>query len=322
MKRLLIDNGIDVLAIQETKVEGEEETALLLAPFLHSFEVCVSQASGLSGGCMLFFRKSLNALVKSVIVDSDGRFVICDCSINDVEYRIINLYAPNETNARKKFFQRIYSFLDCQRKLVMLGDFNCVCDARDRSSRTRHSDSSTRILNEMTTEFTLQDVAKYQSYANLWFTHFQSTSHARLDRVYVSIELLTGFDDYNVLPVYFSDHALVSFVVGGKKMKSSFCWDLWKLNNNLLEDELFNEMVDNLISGMLNVSVSASERWEWFKREVKLCAMERSPTLAYWKRAEERLLKEDLRRLCHLESENPGGFEAQLKQVKDNIAQL
>lgn len=108
-----------------------------------------------------------------VIVDSDGRFVICDCSINNVEYIIINLYAPKETNARIMFFERIYLFLDCRRKLGMLGDFHDVCDARNCSSRIQHSDSNTRILNKMTTEFTLEDVANnqksYENYGSRFF---------------------------------------------------------------------------------------------------------------------------------------------------------
>lgn len=53
---------------------------------------------------MLFLRKSLNAQVQSVIVDNVGRLVICDCSISNVEYRIINVYAPNDINERKVFF--------------------------------------------------------------------------------------------------------------------------------------------------------------------------------------------------------------------------
>lgn len=162
VKRLLIDKGIDVLAIQETKVGSDEETACLLASFLHSFEVCVSRANGVSGGCMLFLRKSLNAQVQSVIVDNVGRLVICDCSISNVEYRIINVYAPNDINERKVFFQSIDQHLDSQRKVVLLGDFNCVCGTRDRSKITRQSDSSAIILNELITEYSLQDVATYQ----------------------------------------------------------------------------------------------------------------------------------------------------------------
>lgn len=223
VKRLLIDRAIDILAIQETKVESAEETASLLTSFLHCFEVFVSRANGMSGGCMLFLRKSVNAVVTCVDVDGEGRFVICDCSIFNVEYRIVNVYAPNDTSARKLFFDRICPYLECQRKIVMLGDFNCVCDPRDRSSNIRTSDRSVRVLEEMVTEFTLQDVATYQrTSADLCYTHYQAQSHARLDRAYVSIELLTGWDDYNVLPVFFFGPCSGFFHYRRSKQKDQF----------------------------------------------------------------------------------------------------
>lgn len=322
VQRLLIDKGIDVLAIQETKVHSDEETVRLLAPFLPCFEVCVSRANGLSGGCMLFLRKSLNAQVQNVIADNAGRFVICDCNVNNVEYRIINVYAPNASSERKIFFQSMGSYLDCQSSILMIGDFNCVCDARDRSSTIRYDDNSTKVLKDLTINFSLVDVATFQrNNTSLRYTHYQSSCHARLDRAYVSIGLLSGHDGYNVAPVFFSDHALVSFVLGGRgKKKTNFRWEMWKLNNSLLEDDVFNETVEELFSKMAGVSESASERWEWFKSEFKLCAIERSGILAYWKKAEEKLLMEDLQRIHRLECENPGTFTEELKCVKSNIA--
>lgn len=258
---------------------------------------------------MLFLKKSLNARDLSLTVDSEGRFVICDCSLSNVEYRIIYLYAPNDLNSRKLFFDRIYAYLDCRRKIIMLGDFNCVCDVRDRSCKTRQRDISTGILNEIVTEFTLYDVANYQRKDQaLRYTHFQGTSHARLDRAYVSIELLTGFKDYSVSPVYFSDHALVSFFVGGKQKNAGFQWGLWKLNNSLLKDDVFNESIEALLVRMPDGRESPSARWEWFKREFKLTAIERASTLAYWKKAEEKLLLDDLHRISKLECEHPGQF--------------
>lgn len=322
VKRLLLDNAIDVLAVQETKVESVEETTRVLSSFLSYFEVCVSHAKGASGGCMLFLRKSLNARVESVLSDSDGKIVLCDCNIRNVEYRIINVYAPNNCTCRKVFFESIRSYLECERKVVLLGDFNCVCDPTDRSSRMSHSDSSAKYLKEMTTQFCLQDIANSQrTVPSLRFTHFQSARHARLDRAYVSIELLTGYDDYHVLPVFFSDHALVSFIIGGQFKKPKFQWDLWKFNDTLLEDEVFNDSVQKLINTMKGEDESAIERWERFKCELKLRAVERSSQLAYWKRTEEKLLLDDLQRVCRLESENPGRFADDLQLVKNTIAE-
>lgn len=39
---------LDILAIQETKIQSDEGTAEALAPFQSEYEVCVSHAKGLS----------------------------------------------------------------------------------------------------------------------------------------------------------------------------------------------------------------------------------------------------------------------------------
>lgn len=51
---LLRSRALDVIAIQETKIESDDDTAAAVAPFLSEYEVCVSHAIGVSGGCMIF----------------------------------------------------------------------------------------------------------------------------------------------------------------------------------------------------------------------------------------------------------------------------
>nr|XP_054933534.1 uncharacterized protein LOC129387866 [Dermacentor andersoni] len=48
--RLLMEEDLDVLAVQETKVEGEEETANMLRGFAARYHAVVSHAIGRSGG--------------------------------------------------------------------------------------------------------------------------------------------------------------------------------------------------------------------------------------------------------------------------------
>lgn len=56
-RRVLEDNDLDIFAVQETKVESEEDTVKLGQPFQATFDICVSHANGLSG-CVLFIKKS------------------------------------------------------------------------------------------------------------------------------------------------------------------------------------------------------------------------------------------------------------------------
>lgn len=57
LHRLLEEREIDFLAVQETNLENEEEVDRALQLFFSKYEVCVSHAVGLSGGCFLFIKK-------------------------------------------------------------------------------------------------------------------------------------------------------------------------------------------------------------------------------------------------------------------------
>lgn len=71
------------------------------------------------------------------------------------------------------------------------------------------------------------------------FTHFQRERHARLDRAYVSSQLVPLYGSYDVKHVSFSDHSLVTLTIRTKEIKSRFNWYLWKCNVRLLDDETF-----------------------------------------------------------------------------------
>ena len=96
VRRILEDNDLDIFAVQETKVESEEDTARLVQPFQATFDVCVSHANGSSGGCLLFIRRSLNAHEYVITADSSGRLIVCDFVVSDKPWRVICVYCPNQ----------------------------------------------------------------------------------------------------------------------------------------------------------------------------------------------------------------------------------
>lgn len=222
LQRLLNSEKIDFLAVQETKLSTEEDVTRVLQPFLAAYEVCVAHSQGLSGGCFLFLKKSVPLTNLTATTDEQGRLAFCDFTLGRMEWRVVCLYAPNRGNERLAFFREVQRVLNCERALVVMGDFNCVTRERDRARSSTQCDHSARALLEMTEEFNLFDVGVLHSFSKqMKYTHFQGTSHARLDRVYVSSELLDGLTDYRVRPMYFSDHCLVTMNFGNKPRSTS-----------------------------------------------------------------------------------------------------
>lgn len=132
------------------------------------------------------------------------------------------MYAPNNARERVVFFNFLRSYVEVDRVVVLMGDFNCVCDEHDRTAPTTYSESSTSVLKEIIDSCGLEDVGALCASRNtLRYTHFQNTSHARLDRIYISVEALRHAHCYRVQPISFTDHCLVSVRIGRKGGKPS-----------------------------------------------------------------------------------------------------
>lgn len=114
------------------------------------------------------------------------------------------------------------------------------------------------------------------------YKRFEGPSYARLDRIYVSINIPPECTSYDVIPVSFSDHCLVFCFIGITKRNKSFSWELWKLNDNLLHDDIYNPEVKVEIS-----KISPSEKmhlwqqWELCKEKLKLKAINRVTSIRY-----------------------------------------
>lgn len=318
--RLATEKDIDVFAVQETKIDREDQTESMARRFENQYNVCVSHAVGNSAGCLLFIRKSIGAVIESVTACVNGRFIVCDFTLSNQEWRVICLYASTKVQARKEDFQSVGNYCKSDRFLVLLGDFNCVCSSRDKTSATPFRDASTVILSDVINESGLEDVGATFNNGPVFFTHFQGTSHARLDRAYLSLEWIPDCREYEVCPVTFSDHCLVLFCIGRKtKNKNAFSWEGWKLNGKLLEDDVFVANTLTLLESLKNEGSCHCEGWELFKQSVKIKAIERSSLLKHEATKQEALLRANLEALLAEECIKPGEYKNDIRTVKQKL---
>lgn len=323
LSRLFAENELDIIAVQETKVESQEQTDRMVQPYLTLFNVCVSHAMGTSGGCCLFIRKALGAVETAVFSCAYDRFVICDFYFSNVDWRVIFVYAPTSESERKVFFEGLSEYIECQRVIICLGDFNCVCAPEDRANESCIRDQSAFYLNVIVASNALEDAAHVSSKGNVHFTHFQGMCYARLDRAYISLDLVPLCDHYSVKPVSFSDHALVMFTLGKKVKQPSWNWSLWKMNSSLLKDKVFTSRVGKLFEKFREKdSIMWGTRWELFKEQVKLTAIERSSILKFQKQQKEKRLRSELNVLLSEESAKPGEFAHEIRLVKNELEVL
>lgn len=316
-----MDHDLDVLAVQETKVDGEEETGSMVQRFTYNYYTVVSHALGTSAGCVLFVRKLPGLVIDGYFSCTSGRLVFCDFSYCNVQWRVFCIYAPNTVQERANFFLSLKHHLHVQKMIACVGDFNCVLKAEDRSTRRVVCDKSSDILAQITHEFELEDIAEcFRGHGDVSYTHFQGTSHARLDRIYLSYDLVEKCQCYTVTAISYSDHCLVKCTVGRKKERNKFVWELWKLNAELLRDETFNEnVVAALNSFGTDSSTKFGEEWELLKQSIKLKAIERSSVLRYEQKAREKDLTTLLEKFAKLECMQPGAYQQDMRAVKKKL---
>lgn len=95
-----------------------------------------SFGSARSGGVGIILRMNLCAKIISHFHDNDGRTVYVNCIINDLPFRFLSVYAPNNELERKRYFSGLDGLLRGGNPVVLGGDFNCVLDL-DKSGGNR-----------------------------------------------------------------------------------------------------------------------------------------------------------------------------------------
>lgn len=87
---------------------------------------------------------------------------------------------------RVAFFYGLRCFVVCDRIFVLCGDFYCVIRTADRSPSRQRTDRSITVLSDLIDDFDWVDAGTViNETSEIRFTHFQVSSHARLDSVRV-----------------------------------------------------------------------------------------------------------------------------------------
>ena len=80
--------------------------------------------------------RSLNTDVNLVLADDRSQLVVADVAVKNFEFWVVAVYAPNIDLERVFIFQRLAPFLDDQKRIVLVGDWNVILDHKiDRIGR-------------------------------------------------------------------------------------------------------------------------------------------------------------------------------------------
>lgn len=254
----------------------------------------------------------------------NGRIVIISFSLNDTEFDVVNLYCPNNAEARSQFFRWTSLQINNLKGLTIIaGDWNCVARPEDRCTNqfSQHDDPET--LKAFLNNSNIVDSFLYMhADAVETFTFFRKglqLHQSRLDRIYISQQACNLIFSVDHIPNFASDHILSPLLVLKLEKSIDKGSGYWRMNSSLLDDSETVETLEALISATArNISQCQNPYKVWLKlKDSAKETLQRSANLKAAKNNRIRKrLEETMQFTKRVMIRNPGDEEARSSYSK------
>ena len=261
---------------------------------------------------MILISKNLEYEVVKVKTDNEGRFIIMKCRIQGVNLILFNVLAPNIATEYSQFLSKINTELlhmvddDCSFGIGG-GDRNFTVD-----NNVDRSGGNPRVWHESVKEFT--QIIELFDLVDIWRTRHPfrckytrrrnrpSLVQSRIDRIYISDNLQYNCEKADIIPGICSDHSApcVTFKHLNDESKGR---NYWKINNSLLEDNEFVDIMSNKITEFVQMSqqlTSERSKWEYIKYKIREWVQQQSKIKARDRREAVKQLEVEIRSLEQL----------------------
>ena len=308
-------NHKGILFIQESHSTSDMEP--LWKKEAPNYDIYFSHGTSNSKGVCTMFPKYLNIEVYETISDIYGRFLLIHLNISDVEFVLVNIYAPTKNNPNDqitflKFIQeKLVRFMG--KTIIMSGDFNTyinpMLDKKGGSDepQTQYSEQLGNLLDELD----LYDSYRAEHPNTKCFT-WRNRGRAglvqsRLDMFFVSLHLQFNNVKSYIYPGIRSDHSLIRIC-----LQLNENWKrgrgFYKFNLLLLQDPDYvnkiNNTLDELSHSTLDISNKAM-RWDYIKCKIRGISISHSSYRAKQNREQELSLLDKLKEVENIISETP-----------------
>ena len=244
----------------------------------------------------------LDINIEDVQTDSEGRTVSIRTIIEDIEYNIASIYAPNTPKRRKKYFNELATQLTGTDNLLLGGDFNCI-DRPELDKQGGNPMSGTdghKELRDLTDTLQLEDIwrKKHQNDKEFTWNDKDYSQRSRLDRWYIPSEL-SDKSQTNITACPYSDHSAVELKIIATRPRRRGR-GFWKMNVSTLKDKNYQQMMRAfLIYWRLTKTKynNSAEWWDAGKTKVKALTIAHCVKKAKAQRTKEYKLSQKLTEL-------------------------
>lgn len=266
----------DFIAINDLDIVFLQEVCFQNFTFIKSHLVFVNVGFNNRGTAILLRR---GIPFSDLLMSECGR--ITSIIINQINY--INIYAKSGSQFKRErnifFLDEISVHLnkDSASSNVICGDFNCIIDTTDTRGPTNNFCYG---LHQLTLAMDLKDAVALRNEKK--FTFFRGASASRLDRFYMSSNLVCFVLGSQTIPVAFSDHhaVIIKLKIDVRERALTYGFGHWKISPALLlhqetlqefeakvqQMKLFNAYGNNIITWWMRNLKSGAKNF--FKKEM------------------------------------------------------
>ena len=293
----------NVIFLQETHCSSFEQGEAWSREWGSKNDSLWSTCSSNSKGVAVLFNFECDFEIKNECIDPEGRYIYFDLIINDEEFRLVNIYAPNNSTQRINFFKNMPKWVNVSDRNLIGGDYNCVQNySSDRLNCVGGKDDEGLIeLSSCMNKCNLEDVWRRRHPNDRMFTFSRAGKRSRLDYWLISKTLDADIKGIDLIPCVYSDHDMVVLTV----KTENFCRGpgAWKMNSSVIKSDLFRKCFTSFWPTWQNKKIFYPDKglwWDLGKKKIK--------EISIWC---SKKLKED----HDFEKTN---LELQLKKLKEN----
>ena len=204
--------------------------------------------------------------------DSEGRKILLKIKIAYDIFNILNIYAPNNINEKKQFFNSLYqwteNYISENYYTVIVGDFNCTLMPEDGSSGK--TDICSKSLLNSLNQFNVIDIWRHKNPNKAeysWESNTRDISSSRIDYTFLTKNLSFHTKKCCIRSAPISDHK--SVIVNIKCLDNKRGPSYWKFNVSYLKDKKFCDNIEELFDSILALSENnkllKTIAWDLFK---------------------------------------------------------
>lgn len=218
-------------------------------------------------GVAILLKKDINAKVVNVSYGDKGRLLKITIEQFDKLINVFSIYAPNEYQERKLFFENSKKFIDDDAINILGGDYNDYSNVLlDRSNTMSNILPNNKSFTDFKTKSNLIDIWRDRNPEKRIFSRKQWVNgvlkQSRIDSFLVSRNCMsnTSYCFYKISSV--SDHNFVCIRFDFSDIDRGP--GMWIFNNTLLRDEYFCTRIYNIIHEYIQCPLYEREKIVWW----------------------------------------------------------